>query len=122
MSEPLFTDQVARLRVCVSTGQLPSDLGRWTLAVLTDLLPDAERIAMRNHHLRAAADLVSGSIEAKARRVSQEALVLKRRLCLHGLSEPQLSTVRGCVLAALQIDRHTPMSVRQIRRILSAPA
>lgn len=106
-----FADQLARMRVAVSTGCLPDDLGRWALATLAELGPDTERIVARDALLCEAAALLPGSTWAKARALRAEILATDRRRGAAG-------EIRDLVAAALDIDPGCPRSLRQLLRIV----
>ena len=104
-------DQLARFRVALETGNLPSDVGRWALQRLVGGLAAAERHRARNRYLRAAGELVEGSERARARRLVSEMAALSRRTTT---PDP----LRRLLAAALEVDPECPRSVAQIRRIL----
>src|SRR5688500_4876906 len=108
VDQPSYGDNLARLREALATGRLPQDVGVWVLDVATCAMPKSERAEQRNRYLRAAAALLAGSVEAKARRLRIEALDLTRGWHRHGLEPPDLSSARGLVQAALQVDLDTP--------------
>lgn len=105
-------DQLARLRVAATTGRLPADLGRWAVARLVELAPAAERLALRDHLLRAAAELLDGSTWARARRLRAELLGLGRR-------HSPLDELRALLVEVLELDPACPTSIRQLLRILA---
>lgn len=111
-------DFLARLKVAVETGRLPRDVGAWVLGVVEDNLPATSRRMVRDRHLRAAANLVSGTAWAKARRLEQEILSLRGRRP-HRPSRGIGARVTMHVRAAIQIDPETPTSVRQLLRIVA---
>ena len=102
--------QLARLRVAIETGRLPSDLGRWALERLTEFASAADRAELRNALIRQAAELCEGSTWAKAHQLQAE-LVAAKRQSLGG-------EIRELLAEALEIDPACPCSVRQLTRIL----
>jgi hypothetical protein len=112
-----FAEQLARLRVVVTTGRCPRDLAAWALETIVELTPAAERMAARNALLREAASRVSGSPWARARRLRREV----EALGLHpGLRERARDDgVRELVARALEVDPG-PISERQILRVIES--
>lgn len=119
MEEP-YADNLAILRAALTTRELPPEVIRWALEVATDAMSNGERTAQRNRYLRAAADMMSGSVEAKASRIREEAMRLTRAWPLRRHEAGDLTTPRGCILTALQLDSAAPLSVAQLRRIITA--
>jgi uncharacterized protein involved in exopolysaccharide biosynthesis len=111
-----FAEQLARLRVVVTTGRCPRDLAAWALEELEELAPAGERIDARNALLREAAARVSGSRVAKANRLEREIRTLRSRLRERAAD---VDGVRELVARALELDREAPASSRQILRILA---
>lgn len=109
-----YSANLARLRVAVETGVLPPDLGRWALREIEP----AERYAERNELLRQAADRVSGSRWAKARRLEREVRALRAHPALRERAVDD--GVRVLVAAALRSApcQRPPESIRQLFRIL----
>lgn len=109
------SDTMARLRVAIDTGHLPRDLGEVLLAKLeaNGKRRSLQRTKARNDLLRQAADLVSGSLWAKAERLRREILSTGPR--------DESDGVRALVLRALAADRWVspPRSVRQLFRIIA---
>jgi hypothetical protein len=108
--------QLARLRTATATGALPRDLGMWALDLLAELEPAAERVERRNALLRAAAERLSGSRWAKARRIEREIAALGIAPRLRERSAD--AGVRDLVARALDADPDMPRSHRHLRRIL----
>lgn len=107
---------LARLRVATITGRLPAEVGRWALDVIEEHLPALELTAARNRHLRAAADLVSGTAWAKASRLRAEIIATRSR---NGSREPAPGTVEHHVHEAVRIDPETPTSLRHLLRVVT---
>jgi hypothetical protein len=112
---PSYGEQIARLRVARETGRLAPDLGTWVLEELAELAPAGERVAARNALLRRAADLVTGSRWAKARRLEREIAALRSRLRERAAD---VDGVRELVARALEVDPDLPTSRRQLLRVL----
>jgi hypothetical protein len=113
---PTFADNLARLRVVVTTGRCPRDLAAWALEELEELAPAGERVDARNALLRRAADLVSGSRWAKAIRLERELRTLAASPRLRERAADD--GVRELVARALEVDPDAPASRRQLLRIL----
>jgi hypothetical protein len=110
-----FADNLARLRVAAVTGTIPRDLGRWAVETIAELAPVAERVEARNVLLRQAADLVSGSRWAKARRLVAEVEALRRPPRVRERAADD--GVRALVAHAIDVAP-APGEVRQLFRIL----
>lgn len=110
--------QLARLRTATATGALPRDLGLWALDLLAELEPAAERLARRDALLRAAAERLSGSTWAKARRLEREIRDLLALSRLRTRAAAVDDGVRELVALALEADPDLPRSHRHLRRIL----
>ena len=106
---------LARLRVATITGRLPADVGRWALDLIEEHLPALERTAARNRHLRAAADLATGTSWAKASRLRAELIATRSR---NG-HEPAPGTIEHHVREAVRIDPDTPSSTRHLLRVVT---
>lgn len=109
---------LARLRVAAVTGRLPEDVGRWAVDVCQEHLPATARRAARDRCLRTAANLLSGSLWAKACRLKAEILIAHGWQTRRARVRPHEATVASHVAQALQLDPATPASVRQLLRIL----
>lgn len=112
---PPFADQLARLRVAVETGNLPSDLGAWVVAELSARARGTERRELRDQLLATAARLLlpDGSTWARAGALQTEITSLDRRA-------GALSIARQLVAEALEVDPGTPRSHRQLHTILKS--
>ena len=108
-----------RLQVASETGRLPVDVGRWAVAQLTDRLPQIARQNARNRHLRVAANLISGTTWAKARRLEQEVLAARGRRPRRARVRPREATVAYHVRQALALDPDTPASLRHLLRVVT---
>lgn len=106
---------IARLHVARWSGKLPADLGDALLDLIGELESSTQRRASRDAWLRRAGERFSGSAWVRAGIVRDEMLaqVRERR---PPLRDPSVDW-RGCVRAALLIDRRVP-SRKQLARIL----
>lgn len=104
-----YADQMARFRVAVDTGRLPSDLGRWVLEELARVPERARRFARRDRILREAASLVGGSKRSRAERLEAEFSNLDR--------EP-VTELERLVRQAWIANGQRPIGLRQLMRIL----
>lgn len=95
-------------------GMLPPDLLAWATAALAAGLDARARRAERDRLLVAAAALLDGPPWTRARALAREMNVARRA----PLARADTSTVGGCVVAALQLDRR-PLSESQLYRILT---
>ena len=109
-----FHENLARLRVAAATGRIPPDLARWALDTIGEQSPVAERLERRNELLRAAADRVSGSRWAKARRLEREIQALAARPRLRESFADD--GVRAVVARALEAG--PAPGLRQLLRVL----
>jgi len=109
---------IARLNVAAVTGKLPEDVGRWAVQVCTEHLPAIARRLARDRHLRLAANLLSGSAWAKARRLEREIQIARGRRAHPVRVRMRSATVAYHVRQALAIDPATPASTRHILRVL----
>lgn len=105
-------EKLARLRVAVTTGRLPRDLGAWVLRQLEPLDRDA-----RDDALRAAAACVGGSRWQQARAIA-ELVTTIRTLPGYMYFVFGEGTPARHVQDALRLDPETPDSIRQMLRIL----
>jgi len=108
-------DQLRRLRVAAVSGQLPADLGRWAVEFIGRELPRRRR--ERDQLLRKAASFISGSNWRKARVVHglMAAITEATQLpeCL------PYDTPTRWILEAAHADPRTPLSFRQVLRLLA---
>ncbi|WNG37877.1 hypothetical protein F0U61_32495 [Archangium violaceum] len=106
---------MSRVRVAGVTGAITPDLAAAVVAELGRRAGAAERSDIRNELLRQAAELVSGTRYAKAKRLEREALAAKsgRRA-----ADADVDGVRPLVERALEVDPEMPTSWRQMERIL----
>lgn len=115
---PEASDQLRRLRVARDTGHLPRDLGRW--AVMQIEVLEFGAFAVRTRELQAAAQLIPGSLWARARAL--EALIRDvRALEARGNDLPlDGDTPSGFVARALYVDPDCPSSWRHLLRLLTS--
>ncbi len=106
---------MSRVRVASVTGAMTPDLARELLAELGRRAAPAERHDIRNELLRQAAQLVTGTVYAKARRLEQEATAAKAR---RRSPDADVDGVRSLVERALEVDPEMPCGWRQMLRIL----
>jgi hypothetical protein len=113
-------DQIARLRVACSTGHLPPDLGRELLEVLVSTAHRGDRAEARNALLRQAAERITGSRWAKARRLEAEIAAHARGCRRCGGGDEAV-----CALVVAALEAAGPgggrLLVRQLLRILECP-
>jgi hypothetical protein len=113
-------ENLIRLHIAVASGKpLDPSLGSWALKLIRESMSKSDRAAQRNRYLCAAADMMTGHIEAKAREIRTEAMVLQRVWTRRRDELPNIRTAIGCVHAAMQIDPDMPTSVIQLRRIIT---
>lgn len=112
-------EQIARLRVAIATGRLPSDLGDWALERVQRTFAAAERRAQRDALLRAAADRIGGSRYARASAVLAivRAFDLAPGLLSAGWFDSE--TPQGLVQSALRLHPNLPRTRRHLLHILA---
>lgn len=114
-----FADNLARLRVAAAIGTVPPDLARWAVETIAAMAPFADRVEARNLLLRAAADQLSGSGWAKARRLKLEIQALSGGGISPPAADPGSRAVRRLVAQAAEVDPALPRSLRQLIRIVA---
>lgn len=116
-----FASQYARVRALVTAGRpLPLDLGEWTLQQLGEVATIDYLRLRRDALLVRAADMIGGSLRAKALGILGEDAKLQRVWHAMASLDPDLSTVRGTVHAARLI---LPIPAeRRLRSIIGAAA
>lgn len=110
---------LARLRVATETGRLPRDVGQWAVEALTEALPATARRMARDRALRAAANMLSGSPWARARRLEREILAARGLRPRRARVQPREATVAYHVAQALAIDPGAPTSMRHLLRVVT---
>ena len=115
-----FAGFLASLRVACGTGQASIEVMRRALALAIDAIPEADRRALRDDHLRAAGDLLPAGLSAEGRASLLHREANRLRGAWHAVrySTPDLGTARGHVMAALQLDERAHLGPRQLKRIL----
>jgi hypothetical protein len=93
---------------------VPEDVRRWVLALVHGAMSPSERREERDRWFRAAAALVPGEPWTRARRLHMFAADLRGELP----ADPDTSTARGCVAAALLVcPGHRAPAVHTLYRI-----
>jgi hypothetical protein len=110
---------LSRLKVATVTGNLPEDVGRWAVEIITDTLPATARRMARDRHLRTACNMLSGSPWSKARRLEQEIRAVRGERAPRARVRSREATVAWHVRQALAIDPETPVSMRHLLRVVT---
>lgn len=99
-------------------GDVSEDVRRWVIAIVYERMTPSERRDERDRWLRAAGALVAGEPWTRARKLHAIALDLGRSPIQ---AEPNTSTARGCVAAALLLcPNREPPAVHTLYRVLQS--